>query len=93
MTTTLENGTKIVSSVLTEDQHNAAVEIIKKNLRTNGNYTAVEADEEMVKEWAKNYNDESVLLNDALEHYGDVFTLMDQISYGFAQPLGEFVVY
>jgi len=79
---------------LTEEQMNAAKELVEGNKRAVGNFTCEEVDEDMVLVWIDYSEDDeySKFLIDALDNGATIYTLYDNLG-GMSQPLGEFVVF
>lgn len=82
---------------LSEEQHDIAVEMVRKNQRKNGNYTLEEVDSEMVNVWIADAHSEreeeyAEFLREALAENAELYTLNDNLG-GFSQPIGEVAVY
>ena len=83
---------------LSQEQHDIAVEMVKKNQRKNGNYTLKEIeDREMVNVWIADHfsvnNEEYAhFLQRALANDAELYTLTYYLG-DFPQPISEVAVY
>ena len=92
------NGKVVVSTELSVEQHEIAVEMIADNKDEHGNYTLEEvSDREMVNVWIADAHSEgnteyAEFLRKALAENAELYTLTDHLGE-FNQPIGEVAVY
>ena len=95
--TELENGKRVETYDLSDEQHNMVVEMVKKDKQKNGNYTLNETDGEMANIWIADAHSEgnteyAEFLRKALAESAELYTLTDHLGE-FSQPIGEVAVF
>ena len=88
---------KIETFDLSEEQHNMAVEMVKKGKQKNSNYTLDETDGEMANIWIFDAHSEgnteyAEFLRKALAENAELYTLTDHLGR-FSQSIGEVAVF
>ena len=92
------NGKVVVSTELSVEQHEIAVEMIADNKAKHGNYTLEEvSDREMVNVWIADAHSEgnteyAEFLRKALAESAELYTLTDHLGE-FYQPIGEVAIF
>lgn len=94
--TNFENYERVETFGLSEDQHNAAIELARSNKRKVGSYTLEEVDSEMVNVWiadafSEGETEYAEWLQKVLAVSADLYTLTDHLGE-FSQPIGEVAV-
>ena len=96
-TTELENGKRVETYDLSDEQHNMVAEMVKKDKQKNGNYTLDETDGEIANVWIADAHSEgneeyAEFLRKALAESAELYTLTDHLGE-FSQPIGEVAVF
>lgn len=94
---TLENSCRVETYDLSEEQHDMAVEMVKKNQRKNGNYTLESVDSEMVNVWIADAHSEgeeeyAEFLRESLAENAEILTLTDHLG-NTSQTIGEVAIW
>ena len=91
--TTLD-GFRVETYDLSEEQHNLAVDMVKRGINANGNYTLEDVDADTLDIWIDDAEDEDYknFLANAQWNDAEIYTLDDWLG-DFYQTIGEVVVY